>query len=241
MRIETIGHLKCRIIDRLPLNSKPRIVVVLCHGYGASGSDLVPIADELFDQFTQLEDHVAFVFPEGSLTLDELGLPGGRAWWAIDMVKLQLAVATGRFREMRSNRPDGLPEARERLTETVAQLCRQMDLTTSQVVLGGFSQGAMLTTDTTLHLHQNPAALVALSGTLLNEAEWRTLVPNHTGLRVLQSHGTHDPILPFEAAEDLSKLLGDSGADVEFIRFSGGHQIPFEVLERFGVLLKGLC
>ncbi len=240
MRIETIGRLKCRIIDRLPANAKPGIVVILCHGYGASGSDLVPIADELFDQFTQLEDHIAFVFPEAPLTLDHLGLPGGRAWWAIDMVKLQLAVATGRFREMRSNRPDGLPEAREQLTETVTQLCQQLGLTVSQVVLGGFSQGAMLTTDTALHLEQNPAALVALSGTFLNEAEWRNLVPNHVGLRVLQSHGTHDPILPYGAAEDLRKLLVDSGAAVEFIPFSGGHQIPFEVLERFGVLLEGL-
>jgi phospholipase/carboxylesterase len=240
MRIETIGRLKCRIIDRLPANAKPGIVVILCHGYGASGSDLVPIADELFDQFTQLEDHIAFVFPEAPQTLDHLGLPGGRAWWAIDMVKLQLADATGRFREMRSNRPDGLPEAREKLTETVTQLCQQFGLNVSQIVLGGFSQGAMLTTDTALHLEQNPAALVALSGTLLNEAEWRNLVPNHVGLRVLQSHGTQDPILPYGAAEDLRKLLIDSGAAVEFIPFAGGHQIPFEVIERFGALLEGL-
>ncbi len=240
MRIETIGRLKCRIIDRLPVNAKPHVIVVLCHGYGASGSDLVPIADELFDEFRQLEDRIAFVFPEAPLTLDESGLPGGRAWWAIDIFKLQLAVATGRFREMRTSQPAGLSEARELLTETVTQICKQYGLQVSQLVLGGFSQGAMLTTETTLHLDQNPAALVAMSGTLLNETVWRSLAPNHKGLRVLQSHGTHDPILPYEAAEDLQKLLIESGADVEFIRFAGEHQIPFQVLERFGELLKGL-
>lgn len=240
MHVETIGRLKCRIVDSLPAGKKPDILVVLCHGYGASGSDLVPIGDELLDQFPGLSDQIRFVFPEAPGSLDHLGLPGGRAWWPIDMAKLQLAVATGRFRELRSDQPEGLADAREQLQETVALLCRQSGVELSQVVLGGFSQGAMLTTDTTLHLETNPAALIPMSGTLLNEAEWRKLAPQHSGLRVLQSHGTQDPLLPYAGAEELRNLLTEAGATVEFIRFAGGHQIPFEVLERFGALLETL-
>ena len=241
MRIETIGHLKCRIIDRLSEDTNPKFVVVLCHGYGASGSDLVPIGDELLDLFPRLSGSVQFVFPEAPLTLDHLGLPGGRAWWPIDIVKLQLAVATGRFREMRNDRPDGLLPARQSLQETISVLCERTGLELSRMIVGGFSQGAMLSTETAMQLDRNLAALVVMSGTLLNEPEWRERAPRHSGLRVLQSHGTDDPLLPFEAAEELRDLLTKAGASVEFIPFPGGHQIPFEVFERFGELLQTLA
>ena len=87
-QLETLGALKCRLVDDLPEGSKPSLVVILCHGYGASGADLVPIGEELLDQIPALQDRIQFIFPEAPLSLDQLGLPGGRAWWPIDMVKL---------------------------------------------------------------------------------------------------------------------------------------------------------
>lgn len=239
-RTESVGRLKCRFVDDLPSGANPKLVVVLCHGYGASGSDLVPIGEELLDQCPQLRPGIQFVFPEAVLSLDDAGVPGGRAWWPIDMVKLQLANATGRFRDMRTECPAGLPEARERLIETLKLLSERTGVDLSRFVLGGFSQGAMLSTDTALHLDTNLAALIAMSGSLLNETEWKELAPKHAGLRVLQSHGTEDPLLPFAAAEWLRDLLTAAGASVEFVPFRGGHQIPFEVFERLSVLLGTL-
>ncbi|MBS0203166.1 MAG: phospholipase [Planctomycetes bacterium] len=231
IRTEMIGRLKCRIVEA-PTLATPQIVVVLCHGFGASGGDLVPIGEELLDQFPELQTRVQFIFPEAPLSLDESGVPGGRAWWHIDMVKLQLAAATGRFRDLRQDRPNGLVESRELLLETVGLIRDTTSLPISSFVLGGFSQGAMLATDTVLQLDQNVAALVAMSGTLLNEQEWLERAPRHSGLNVLLSHGTADPLLPFSAAEWLRDLLVGGGAKVEFVPFSGGHQIPLEVFER---------
>lgn len=238
-RLETIGRLKCRIVDQLS-GAVPRIIVILSHGYGASGTDLVPIGQELLDQVPQLQESVQFIFPEAPLSLDQMGMQGGRAWWPIDMVRLQLANATGRYREMRQECPAGLPEAREYLSEVVTALQEKTSIPLSRIVLGGFSQGAMLSTDTALHFEQNVAALVAMSGTLLHEPEWKKLAALHPQLRVLQSHGTADPILPFEAAEWLRDLLKSAGADLEFIPFEGGHQIPFEVFEGLAMLLVQL-
>lgn len=240
-RLETIGRLKCRLVDNLPAGTNPGLVVVLCHGYGASGSDLVPIGEELLGQCPNLHDRVQFVFPEAPLSLDDLGLPGGRAWWPIDLVKLQLAAATGRFRDLQQRRPDGLVDSRDRLVETLRLLGERTGLTLSRFVLGGFSQGAMLSTDVALQLDVNPAALIAMSGSLLNESEWQERAPHHSGLRVLQSHGTEDPLLPFAATEWLRDLLTKAGATVEFVPFPGGHQIPFEVFERIAVLLESLA
>ena len=55
-------------------------VVVLLHGYGAPGTDLVPLWREL-----AVPREVRFVFPEAPLALGN----GGRAWWQLDMARLQ--------------------------------------------------------------------------------------------------------------------------------------------------------
>jgi phospholipase/carboxylesterase len=175
------------------------------------------------------------------LSLDEQGLYGGRAWWEIDLVKLQLAAATGHFRDLSQDRPEGLSAATDMLQETLYLFCKQNELALSKCVLGGFSQGAMLATETALSLPENIAALVAMSGTLLNETEWKKRAPLHAGLRVLQSHGTQDPLLPFAAAEWLRDLMSSAGVKVDFVPFEGGHQIPFEVFQRLAALLATLA
>lgn len=237
---EVIGRLTCRTVDDLPANARPRLLVVMCHGYGASGTDLVPLADELFDQFPALQEHVQFVFPEAPLSLEELGIPGGCAWWPIDMLRLQLAVATGRFQEMQRQVPAGLVEARDMLLETLSILWTRTGRDASSTVLGGFSQGAMLSVETALHLDTNLASLLVYSGTLINGPHWQERASHHAGLSVLQSHGAADPILPFGLAQALQQLLLDAGCQVTFVPFGGGHQIPWEVLEQTGDRLTAL-
>lgn len=236
---ETIGRLTCRSVDLLPDDAKPQAVVILCHGYGAPGTDLVPIGEELLHQFPELKA-VRFVFPEAPLSLDDQGIYGGRAWWPIDLVKLQIAAATGRFRNLSQDRPEGMPAARDMLRETLRLICERHQLPLSKCVVGGFSQGAMLTTETALSLDENVGALVAMSGTLTNEIEWKQRAPHHARLKVLQSHGTEDPLLPFAAAEWLRDLLSGAGASVEFISFRGGHQIPFEVFTGLAALVTSI-
>lgn len=239
-QVETIGRLKCRLVGHLPAGERPDLVVVLSHGYGASGSDLVPIGHELLDQYPDLDSHVQFVFPEAPLPLDDQGIPGGRAWWPIDLMRLQVAAATGQFRQLQRDRSDGMVQSRNLLIETLQVLSERWGLRLSQFVIGGFSQGAMLSVDTSLALPENVAGVLAMSGSLLNEAEWLERAPQHPGLRVVQSHGTADPLLPFDAAENLRDLLASAGALVEFIPFEGGHQIPFEVFDRIGAFLSSL-
>ena len=130
--------------------------------------------------------------------------------------------------------------AREKLLQVVESVKTRTGLPLSKIVLGGFSQGAMLTTDSALHLDENVAGLIVMSGTLLSEPEWQKRAPVHRGLRVLQSHGTQDPLLPFAAAEWLRDLLKSANLRVEFIPFRGGHQIPMEVFEGIATFLQGL-
>ena len=234
---ETIGGVTCHIADGVADGTGPKLVVVLCHGFGAPGTDLVPLGQMLLRQ-PRLSGSVQFLFPEAPLRLEEMGMPEGRAWWPIDMRRLQMAAALGTFRDLSKDCPAELPAAREKLLGLIRNWSARTSVPLTRFVLGGFSQGAMLATDVTLQLDENPAGLVVLSGTMLNEDVWRERASHHKTLRVLQSHGTHDPILPFPAAGWLRDMLTHAGVDVEFLSFAGGHEIPHAVLDRFGTFLR---
>ncbi|QDU81073.1 Carboxylesterase 2 [Polystyrenella longa] len=236
-----LGQLTCRTVDALPENQQPEVVVVLCHGFGAPGTDLVPLSSELLGAIPDLNEKVQFVFPEAPLSLAPYGYGDGRAWWMIDMMALQRAMEEGDFRDFRGGEPEGMAESRALLQETLEAIRERTGLGWDKIVLGGFSQGAMLTTDITLRLNENPAGLVIYSGTLLNEAEWTRLAPQRAGLNVIQSHGLQDPILPYNGAELLRDMLTNAGVEVEFIPFPSVHTITAEGLQSLVGMLRTLC
>ena len=96
----------------------------------------------------------------------------------------------------------------------------------------------MIAADVALRLPEPPAALCIWSGTLLCEAVWRAQAEARGTLRIFQSHGRTDPILPYAAAEWLRDLLTESGLEVEFLEFPGVHTIPAEAVERTAAILQ---
>jgi len=227
MRVEHLGGLKVRLVggtDGRGGGQGP--MVVLLHGFGAPGDDLVPLWEAI-----AAPPGTRFVFPEGRLSL-----PFGfsRAWWMIDMERLERDRAAGRMRDLSQDRPAGLAEARAQVLGLLDDLEKEWGVDSRRTVLGGFSQGAMLSCDVALRSDRALAGLVLLSATLLAKDEWTPLMPKRRGLRVLQSHGTADPLLPFSLAEQLRDLLVRAGLSVEWVKFSGGHEIPGQVLAKLG-------
>jgi phospholipase/carboxylesterase len=177
------------------------------------------------------------VFPAALLSLDDQGMPGGRAWWHIDMAALMEAVSGGAARLMRDEHPPQLPAARDAMLELIRELQQENGLPLNRFVLGGFSQGAMLATDVALHLPETVGGLCLFSGTLLCESVWRPLAARHPNLNVFISHGRHDMVLPFEASRSLRDMFVDAEIEVDFLEFSGDHTIPAEGLERLAEML----
>jgi phospholipase/carboxylesterase len=99
------------------------------------------------------------------------------------------------------------------------------------IVLGGFSQGAMLSLDVALHSTQALAGLVLMSATHLAAAEWATRYAGRRGLPVFMSHGKQDELLPFFVSEKLRDRMVVEGLDVTWVEFVGGHGIPPAVLQ----------
>lgn len=174
-----------------------------------------------------------FVFPEGPLSLS-FGPKDARAWWLIDMARIAADQAAGRIRDLSQDIPKGLAPARETMLAFLKEVERTFGSEPRKTILGGFSQGAMLSCDAMLQTDRPYAGLVQLSGNVLAQPLWGPLMPKRKGLLVFQSHGTQDEILPYVGAERLRDALIHAGLSVEWQSFRGGHEIPRSVLQRLG-------
>jgi phospholipase/carboxylesterase len=202
--------------------------LVLLHGYGSNAEDWEPFTSTL-----AVPARTHFVFPEApETTVPPDGPIGGRAWWRLD---LEDHIGQGRrLPDLSGTHPPGL-DTSEALVHT---LLRDLARTPGgPVVLGGFSQGAMVASDLAFTTDDDVAALVLLSGTPVDEATWRRGFARRRGLRVFISHGRADQILPFAAAERFQRELADAGLAVTWVPFDGGHEIPGQVVAALNAFL----
>lgn len=93
------------------------------------------------------------------------------------------------------------------------------------LVLGGFSQGAMIAAAVTLI---DPAVDAAwlMSGAFPPGLE----MPASPSRPVLCQHGTLDPVLPIAMGRDLAKRLGEAGLAVDAREYPVGHTVPSDGL-----------
>lgn len=201
--------------------------IILCHGFGASGDDLVSLA-----RVVDVGRETRWFFPEAPLDLSAMFGGPARAWWPIDMERMMAARERGQSRELAKETPERLGKARAEILSMLDALEASHGVRRDKTILGGFSQGAMLTTEVALHAFDRPfAGLAVLSGTLVSEARWTEAVARSgPGIHALVTHGRRDPILPFSGAEALRDLLVGAGAHVDFVPHEGQHEIPESAL-----------
>ena len=235
----TVGELEVHVVQP-EAGARPPLLVLFCHGYGASGEDLVPFVPELLERERRLAP-VRFAFPAGPLSMGVADWGDARAWWPLDWMKLSTLSRTAEGRErLRNEAPEGLVPARRKLQGSIEALLAGTGLGPERVVLGGFSQGGMLATDLALHWEHRPAALIALSSVPVTADTWRKLAPRRAGLPVILSHGRQDPVLPYSEGEALRDLLTTAGLSVDFIPFDGPHTVHPDAVDRMAQLLGSL-
>jgi phospholipase/carboxylesterase len=225
MRTTRLGDLETRIsggTDREGGGDGP--VVVLLHGFGAPGDDLVPLGRTL-----AAVPGTRFVFPAAPVDLGPRYM-GGRAWWPVDFEERQRRIAAGVKRDL-SEVPAGLDAARTAIDAFLEDALRTLAPASGKLVLGGFSQGAMLAFDTALREARPLAGVVMLSGTHIAADEWAARFEARRGLPVFMSHGQTDEVLPFAVSDALRATLLERGFPVDWVPFRGGHGIPGNVVD----------
>lgn len=184
-----------------------------------------------------------FILPEGLVILG----PQQHAWWPIDQMKLMMAIQTNDF-SITEETPFGIDSVRDKISDLIKQTveeCQQYNpkfSISNNVILSGFSQGAMVSLDISLHIKEKPLAIALLSGGIICKNLWENNISEGRikGIKVFQSHGVVDPILPIVIGRSVNTLLKGSGADLTYHEFNGGHTIPFEIVIELNKFLLGL-
>jgi phospholipase/carboxylesterase len=219
---KNIAGLECLEV----LSSKPKTAVVFFHGYGANMNDLFP----LWEMWNQHDYN--WYFPNGVQSLP-MGYYEGRAWFGIDVEALERAMRSGTPRDMAGTIP---PQFKDNL-KVIEGLIRELATKYENIIIGGFSQGAMCASHLAMIKDLPLIGMVLLSGNLLAES----LMPQVSrGIPFYQSHGTKDPVLPLSGAKLLEEKLQQLNFQGKLHVFNGGHEIPMSVINEVKDFLNHL-
>lgn len=197
--------------------------LVLMHGYGSRAEDWLQFEGRL-----TIPNNGRLILLQGPLRGP---LSGSRGWWWLN---IEGHIPQGeRHPDFSTANPAGIK---------VASLLVRAYLEDIEgpIVLGGFSQGAMLSGEIAFQTDQELAGLVLLGGTTVNEAGWVERFPGRRQLPIFIAHGRWDGVLPYATAERFANRLKAAGLNVTWVPFDGGHNLPAVVIDRLNAFLAGL-
>lgn len=220
-------------IDYLELPGDPEAgTIVLFHGFGANNEDLLSLSTVY-----SKERNPTWIFPNAPNKISVGFFDTGRIWFDIDISRLQKAFEEKNFEDIEEAFPEGIQPIREKLEQFLIEL--KIDPT--RLIVGGFSQGAILAIELALYARECFRGLVIFSGTLIHKKIWSERALHKTALPFLQTHGTDDTLLPLSLAKELNQVLQSSGLKGKFHEFDGGHEIDHSSLLNFKKFLIQHC
>jgi len=196
----------------------PRRLVILLHGLGADGNDLIGLQQ----YWGRLMPEAEFVSPDAPYPCDMA--PWGRQWFSVQDRSPASVLA-------------GVRAAAPLLDAFIDDALQKRGLTEGDAALVGFSQGTMMALYVGLRRARPLAGLLGYSGRLIAARlladELRSRPP------VLLVHGTADPVVPFQSMSEAEAALQAADVAVETLACVGAeHTIDPEGLERGGRFLQ---
>jgi phospholipase/carboxylesterase len=197
-----------------PLQGPASHLVVLVHGYGSDGNDLIGLAPH----WQSLLPGAAFAAPHAP---DPVAGSSGFQWFPISRIDPQ---------EMLKGVEVAGPALEQFLDEELARL----SLPPEKLMLVGFSQGTMLSLHVGLRRAVPPAAIVGLSGLLAGPVPERA-----DGPPVFLAHGDADQVIPVQAMLAAAVLLGKAGRATQWHMAQGvGHGVDPQTMALAGGFLR---
>jgi len=199
---------------------EPRQVVVLLHGYGSDGSDLIALASH----WQGLLPDALFVSPNGpEVSRDN---PAGYQWFALDLDRAE-------------SRTVGLPLARPVVVDFLKALWAQTGLTAWETLLVGFSQGAMMALHVGTSLDEPLMGIIAFSGAFVPPEGF--LDGTRARPPVCIVHGDRDPVVDPALSEQAAGVLRKAGFEVNYhVDHGVGHGISPDGLAFASAFIAGV-
>lgn len=191
------------------MSSEPIGALVLLHGRGADEGDLFPLLDML-----DPERRLLGVTPRGPLSLP----PGGAHWYQV----MQVGYPD----------PSTFFPTYERLAGWFDSYLSGHGLTHDKVVLGGFSQGGVMSYALGLGAGRpRPAAVMAFSSFIPTVEGFEIDLSDVKDFPVAIGHGTYDPVIEVKWGRDAKEKLEAAGAAVKYRESPMPHSIDPEWIE----------
>jgi phospholipase/carboxylesterase len=198
-----VVSVEIRQLER-PAAGEPEGALVLLHGRGADERDLFPLLDA-FDP----ERRLLGITPRGPLALP----PGGAHWYRLGGIPT----------------PD--PATFWPTFEAAAAFLDALPVPMEQVVLGGFSQGAVMSWALGLGAGRpRPAAILAMSGFMPEVPGFELDLGGLEGYPVAVVHGSLDPVIPVQFGRAAAERIQEAGADLLWRETSVPHTIDPRLL-----------
>jgi phospholipase/carboxylesterase len=187
---------------RRPAVGESAGALVLFHGRGTSEHDLYPLLDAL-----DPERRLVGATPRGPLVLP----PGGAHWYVV--------------REIGYPDPDTFTESYALASAWLDELATETGIPAERTVIGGFSQGAVMSWALGLGRGRpRPAGIIALSGFIPTvEGFELDLSPPLPPIAI--GHGSYDPVISVEWSRKAKAQLEDAGADVLYRESPMAHSV----------------
>jgi len=184
-------------------SEKKKPAIFLFHGYGSDERDLLSLVEDF------KETHHIFSL-RGPITV----FPG-YAFWNFEE----------NGQPVRVEFDDVLRSAQVFINDAI----HEYNLDTENIILLGFSQGAMLAQSLALIMGESISKVVVLSGYIPDFAkEDRYTKKSVKHLKIFISHGIDDVVVPYQWGEESSEYFKSLGADVTFKSYTSGHFVTLE-------------
>ena len=181
----------------------PRQIVLLLHGYGSNGADLISFAPA----WRALLPHALFLAPNAPQRLGG----GGYQWWPLTAFTPHALDA-------------GAASAAASIDGFIDRKLAQYGLSEAELAIVGFSQGTMMALHVGLRRERQVAGILGFSGMLTGAAQLAH--QKITRPPVCLVHGAADPIVPVMALHAAEQALGRAGIDVaSHVRPALGHSV----------------
>ncbi len=210
MQQKKIGELNCYVIEP-DADVTPNNVIILFHGYGADGRDLISIAD----MWTERLNNVVFVAPDSPIQCEES--PFGKQWFSLSEYTKEAMTR-------------GIQETTDMTDGFINAVTQEYNVKRDRLVLSGFSQGCMMALHIALTSPEPFAGVLGYSGMLLDQDAARTSVNKHTPIHLI--HGTGDVVVPSAEWNEATSLLKKLNYPVTGYKTKGlDHSIDFQGID----------
>ena len=184
--------------DKVPL-------LLLLHGYGSNEQDLFSFADELPNDCLVISVQAPYSLGYGSF-----------AWYAINF-----DADENKFSDLEQAKA-----SRDVIVNFIDELVAKYNIDAKKITLIGFSQGAILSFAVGLSYPEKVSRVVALSGYLNKEILDENYLKNDfSALKIFQSHGTVDQVIPVDWARNAKPFLENLNINIDYKEYPIGHGI----------------